>query len=148
VARALGAARAADVAVVNRSPEPAVRAAALAGPYGRVGGPDDVGAADMVVNATPVGMAGTGDRSGRLPVDPDLLHAGQVVVDLIYHPDETPLLRMAADRGAVAVNGVGMLVHQAAHAFVRWTGEEAPIDAMTRAARRELAHRAQIVGGP
>ncbi|HEX6423056.1 MAG TPA: shikimate dehydrogenase [Acidimicrobiales bacterium] len=148
VARALGAAGAADVAVVNRSPEPAARAAALAGPRGRIGTPADVGAAGVVVNATPLGMAGAGgaggEATGRMPVDPAALHAGQVVVDLIYHPEVTPLLAEARDRGAVAVNGLGMLVHQAARAFHRWTGDEPPVAAMDAAARRELARRAQV----
>jgi shikimate dehydrogenase len=69
-----------------------------------------------------------------------------VVVDLIYHPTETPLLAAARQRGAVAVNGVGMLVHQAAHAFRRWTGESPPVDAMEAAVRRELADRALADG--
>jgi shikimate dehydrogenase len=148
VARALGEAGAAEVAVINRSPGPAVRAAALAGPVGRVGAPADVAAADLVVNATPLGMHATpgGADAPALPVDPAHLHAGQVVVDLVYHPTVTPLVAAARDRGAVAVNGLGMLVHQAAHAFGRWTGEEAPIDAMTAAARRELADRARVDG--
>ncbi|HEX6568351.1 MAG TPA: shikimate dehydrogenase [Acidimicrobiales bacterium] len=150
VAHALGAAGAADVAVVNRSPAPAAAAAALAGPHGRVGAPADVAGADLVVNATPLGMAGTtlggGEAAGSLPVDPGRLRAGQVVVDLIYHPEVTPLLAAARARGAMAVNGVGMLVHQAAHAFRRWTGERAPVDAMVAATRRELARRAQVDG--
>lgn len=150
VARALGAAGAADVAVVNRSPEPAARAARLAGAAGRVGVPGDVAQAEIVVNATPVGMGsgGAGDtaEAGRLPVDPALLHAGQVVVDLIYHPATTPLLAAARERGAMAVNGLGMLVHQAAHAFRRWTGDEPAIDAMAAATRAELARRAQVDG--
>lgn len=144
VARALGAAGAAEVAVVNRSPGPAARAAALAGPAGRVAVPADVGAADVVVNATPLGMAGTGDQPGPLPVDPQALGPRQVVVDLVYHPVETPLLAAARRRGATAVDGVGMLVHQAARAFGRWTGEPAPVDAMAAAAHRELARRAQV----
>jgi shikimate dehydrogenase len=151
VARALGSAGAADVAVVNRSPTPALRAAELAGEHGRVGHANDVASADLVVNATPIGMGGTpGDPvdGGPLPLDPGSLRAGQVVVDLIYHPDTTPLLAAAAARGATAVNGLGMLVHQAAHAFVRWTGETAPIDAMVDATRRELAHRALVDGSP
>lgn len=145
VARALGVAGAAEVAVVNRSPAPAARAAALAGPAGRVGLPADVGAADLVVNATPLGMAGsaTGDEPA-LPVDPQALRPGQVVVDLVYHPVETPLLAAARRRGAVPVDGVGMLVHQAARAFRRWTGEPAPVGAMAAAARRELARRARV----
>jgi shikimate dehydrogenase len=53
------------------------------------------------------------------------------------------LLAAAGERGAQAVNGVGMLVHQAARAFRRWTGEAAPIDAMLDTTRRELFRRAQ-----
>lgn len=146
VVRALAGAVAAEVVVVNRSPEPARRAAALAGACGRVGVAGDVGPADLIVNATPIGMADAGPSDRRdvsLPLDPALLHAGQVVVDLIYHPATTPLLAAARERGATAVNGLGMLVHQAAHAFRRWTDEEAPLEQMRRATRHELARRAQ-----
>ena len=137
VVRALRTAGAADVAVLNRTPDRAVRAAALAGPAGRVGDTADVAAADLVVNATSLGMA-PGDP---LPVDPDALHAGQVVADLVYHPAVTPLLGEARARGATAVGGLGMLVHQAAHAYRRWTGGDPPIEAMTTAARHALARR-------
>jgi shikimate dehydrogenase len=148
VARALGGAGAAEVVVVNRSPGPAARAAALAGAAGRVGTAADVVTAELVVNATPLGMhaAPVGDDTPALPVDPAHLHAGQVVVDLVYHPAVTPLLAAARDRGAGAVNGLGMLVHQAAHAFSRWTGQAAPVDAMAAAARRELGDRAPVDG--
>ncbi len=149
VVRALADAGAADVAVVNRTPVAAERAAGLAGPVGRVGSMADVDAADLVVNATSLGMGGTGAVTGEpapMPVEPERLRPGHVVVDLIYHPTETPLLAAARQRGAVAVNGVGMLVHQAAHAFRRWTGETPPIDAMVAAARRELADRALADG--
>ena len=148
IVRALGDGGAVDVAVVNRTPDAAVRAAHLAGPVGRVGSMADVDAADLVVNATSLGM-GTGAATGEpapLPVHPERLRPGHVVVDLIYHPIETPLLAAARQRGAVAVNGVGMLVHQAAHAFRRWTGETPPVDAMVAAARRELADRALADG--
>lgn len=141
VARALGAAGAAEVVVVNRSPAPARRAAALAGAAGRVGDPADVAAADLVVNATSVGMAG-GPGAGAVPLDPDLLRADQIVVDLIYHPARTPLLAAAGARGARAINGVGMLVHQAAHAFRLWTGATPPLREMTTAIRHELGRRA------
>lgn len=144
VARALGEAAAGDVAIVNRSPEPATRAAALAGERGRVGGLADVAAADLVVNATPLGMGivtGTDGTTEPLPLDPAVLHAGQIVADLIYQPATTPLLAAARDRGAVAVNGLGMLIHQAAHAFRRWTGEDPPLEAMSAAAVAELARR-------
>jgi shikimate dehydrogenase len=141
VARALGVGDAAEVVVVNRSPEPAQRAAELAGAVGRVGDHGDVAGAELVVNATSLGLAGS-PAEGELPLDADLLHAGQVVVDLIYHPVETPLLAAARARGAVAVNGVGMLVHQAAHAFARWTGEAPPLREMATAIRHELGRRA------
>ncbi|HET6954523.1 MAG TPA: shikimate dehydrogenase [Acidimicrobiales bacterium] len=144
VARALGRAGA-EVIVVNRSPEPAARAAALAGPAARVGSAADVPGADLVVNATPLGMGAVGSgvtaRRGPLPVDPAALHAGQVVVDLVYHPAVTPLLAAAAEAGATAVGGLGMLVHQAAHAFRRWTGDEPPTGAMAAAAQAALTAR-------
>lgn len=102
-----------------------------------MGGLADVEGADLVVNATPVGMAGT-EGEGRSPVDAALLRPEQVVVDLVYHPLRTPLLSAAAARGATAVDGVGMLVHQAAHAFRAWTGLDAPVAAMEGAARGAL----------
>lgn len=148
VARALGQAGAAEVVVVNRSPGPAAQAAALAGPGGRVGRPADVATADLVVNATPVGMEGGGGGPGDVPVDPRLLRSEQVVVDLVYHPLETAFLRAARAAGAVPVDGLGMLVHQAAHAFERWTGCPPPVAAMEAAARTALAPRHPSAGDP
>ena len=120
--------------VVNRTATSGHSAAALAGPIGRVGEPMAVSAADLVVNATSVGMG----APGELPFDPDLLAAHHVVADLVYLPLETGLLRAARQTGAVALDGVGMLVHQAARAFTLWTGQAAPIEVMSAAARREL----------
>jgi shikimate dehydrogenase len=130
---ALAGAGAADVAVVNRTAERAEAASALAGPRGRVADTDAIAGADLVVNATSVGM---GD--GRMAIDPGLLTAGQVVADIVYHPSPTPLVVAARQLGITAVDGLGMLVHQAGHAFRLWTGHEPPIDAMTRAARAGL----------
>jgi shikimate dehydrogenase len=141
VARALGAAGAADVAVLNRSSDRGARAATLAGPAGRVGSAADVAGADLVVNATSLGMGLAGPGPDPLPLDPAALHPGQVVVDIVYHPAVTPLMREATARGATAVGGLGMLVHQAAHAYRRWTAGDPPIEAMTTAARHALARR-------
>ena len=80
-------------------------------------------------------MGGTGE----LPADPAMLHPGQVVVDIVVHPVDTPFLQAARARGARAVDGVGMLAHQAAHAFRLWTGHEPPVDVMLAAARAHLA---------
>lgn len=141
VARALGRAGAAAVLVANRSPGPAERAAALAGPAGRVATVEEVTAAELVVNATPLGMGVVVTTSGEpepLPLDPDRLGAGQVLVDLIYHPTATPLLTGARERGVVAINGLGMLIHQAALAFRAWTSEEPPLEVMSAAALAAL----------
>lgn len=145
VAFALADAQAAEVVIVNRSPGPAQRSAELAGPVGRVGRVEDIPAAELVVNATPLGMAGAragDDAAPPLPFDPDLLQSGQIVADLVYHPLVTPLLAAATERGGRAVQGLGMLVHQAAHAFRRWTGEDPPFAAMAAAAVAELDRRA------
>jgi shikimate dehydrogenase len=141
VVRALAQAGAREVVVVNRSPEPAAQAVALAGALGRLGGHDDLAGADIVVNATSLGMAGTGSGSRELPFDVERLGRHAVVADLIYHPVETPLLTGARRRGLIAVNGLGMLVHQAAHALRRWTGHEAPVEVMAKAAEEALARR-------
>ena len=135
VIAALADAGADDVGVVNRSTTRAERAAALAGSAGRVVDPAAVDEADLVVNATPMGMG----SDPTVAVEPEHLRRGQLVVDLVYDPLETPLLAAARERGATAVTGIGMLVHQAAHAFRIWTGEEPPVEAMSTAAVAALA---------
>jgi shikimate dehydrogenase len=133
---ALAEAGAAEVVVVNRTTDRAEVAAALAGRGGRVGAPADVADAELVVNATSVGMgAGEGDP-GPVPVDPRFLRPGQTVVDLVYQPLRTPLLAAATAAGARPVDGLGMLVHQAARSVRRWTGVEPDVAAMADAARR------------
>ncbi len=134
VVHSLAGAGAAEVVVVNRTPARAAATAALAGAAGRVGTAADVTRADLVVNATPLGLAGSVD----LPVDPALLGEGQLVVDLVPNPAVTPLMRAARERGAGAVGGIGMLVHQGALAFELWTGRPAPVAVMRAAAVRAL----------
>jgi len=138
---ALAEAGAAHVAVVNRTPERAVGAADLARPVGeavRAGGPEleaTVEGADLVVNATPLGMAGTtAADGGEWLVRPGLLHQGQVAVDLVYAPRPTPWLVAARTAGATTLDGLGMLVHQAAAQLALWTGSEPPVEAMWQAA--------------
>ena len=126
VAHACGEAGASTVIVVNRTAGKAATTARLAGTTGRVGGIADVATADIVVNATSVGL---GEAPG-MPCDPALLHGGQIVVDLIYSPIETAWLAAAREAGIEAHNGLSMLIHQAAVAFTLWTGVEAPIATM------------------
>ncbi len=137
---ALARAGSPDITVLNRSLDRAERAAALA-PAASVGIVSDVSRADIVVNATSVGMgvalvdAGVDD----LPCDPALLRSDQVVADLVYHPLETAWLRAAADLGATVVDGLGMLVHQAALQQQIWLGPDAVIDTTAMRAAAESA---------
>jgi shikimate dehydrogenase len=140
VAYALGTAGA-HVTVAARRADAAQAAAALAD--GTIVAWDQrataLAGAAIVVNATPVGMGPEGADDGALPVPVDALTAEQVVVDLVYHPLETPMLRAARDRGAQVVDGLGMLVHQAALQVETWTGRPAPMTAMRAAARDHLS---------
>ncbi len=130
----------AEVAVIARSIAKAESGAALAGKLGVVGSGDGLAQYDLIVNATPVGMAGTPDAHS-LPLNPELLHSKQRVVDLVYNPVMTPLLAECVCRKVSYSVGVGMLVYQAAHAVRIWTAQEPPIGAMTEAARAELSRR-------
>jgi shikimate dehydrogenase len=130
-----------DVSVAARRAAAAATAAGLAPGAKAVGWSDATAlaaTADLIVNATPIGMAGDAES----PVPAPALGAGQVVADLIYHPLETPLLAAARAAGAATVDGLGMLVHQAALQVEGWTGRAAPVAAMAAAARSELAARA------
>lgn len=87
---------------------------------------------DLVVNATPVGMAGE-------HVLPEArFRAGQAIVDLVYDPPATPLVESARAAGAAGWGGLGMLVHQAAASLRIWSGQEAPVEAMSMAAMHAL----------
>lgn len=136
---ALADAGAAEVIVVNRTAERASEACRLAGDRGRIGDATMLGDVDLVVNATPVGMRSAG--VGGTPFDPTSLSAGQMLFDMVYDPPQTALVSGARQRGVHAVGGIGMLVHQAAGAFTLWTGEDAPVDEMSRAVATELDRR-------
>jgi shikimate dehydrogenase len=84
--------------------------------------------ASGVVNATPIGMA---DHPG-VPIPVDTLHAGLWVVDIVYRPLLTELLRAAHERGCRVLDGAGMAVHQAAAAFELIAGRPADHQAMAR----------------
>jgi len=128
---ALREAGAADVAVWNRTPE---RAKALA---------DDLGitcvlrpaTCDLLVNATSVGLEPHLNEAETLAaLHLDQLDPARIVVDLVYGDAPSALLGWAARRGSRTVDGLEVLVRQGALSFERWTGVEAPIDAMRAAA--------------
>jgi shikimate dehydrogenase len=83
---------------------------------------------DILVNATRVGLA-----SDATPVPADRLRSGAVVMDAVYEPERTRLLRDAEARGAIPVGGKWMLVHQAAEQLRLWCGQDPPIDTMADA---------------
>ena len=79
---------------------------------------------DLLVNATSVGMDGV-----SLPIPASVVLPEKLLVaDVIYQPFETPFLKWARNQGNPAVNGLGMLLYQAAEAFQLWTGKEMPTD--------------------
>jgi shikimate dehydrogenase len=125
IIRALAAEGAEQIAVLGRDAEQAGAAASLGGRRGRVitqAGEADV-EADLIVSATPA-LAGGGLLATAA------FGSGQVVVDVVYDPPETDLMRLATTAGATVANGLGMLVHQAALQFKLFTGEEAPLAVM------------------
>jgi shikimate dehydrogenase len=119
----------AKVVVLNRTPE---RAVALASDLGADrGGPLSEfpeTPADILVNTTSVGLG-----SDESPVVGDRLNRDLVVMDAVYAPERTRLLRDAESRGARTIPGKWMLVYQAAEQLRLWTWRDAPVDAMARA---------------
>lgn len=97
-----------------------------------------VASAHLVVQTTSVGM--TGGPAGS-PLPPGVGPRAGAVIDLVYRPPVTPLLRAAAAAGLAVRNGLPMLVYQGAASFEAWTGQAAPLDVMGRAAEEAL-------GGP
>ncbi|CAB3289963.1 Shikimate dehydrogenase (NADP(+)) [Methanocaldococcus lauensis] len=92
---------------------------------------NDFSDVDIIINATPVGMYPNVDVEPLIKADqikPDM-----VVMDLIYNPLETTLLKEAKKVGAKTINGLGMLIYQGAVAFKIWTGIEPNIDVMKNA---------------
>jgi shikimate dehydrogenase len=115
-----------DIRVTNRT---LARAAELADRFGPGVSAHPVAAteellsdAGLLVNTTALGMAGKAG-AGELLADPQALPRHAIVTDIVYVPLETPLLAAARRRGLKAVDGLGMLLHQAAPGFERWFGK-------------------------
>jgi len=123
-----------EIRITNRTRP---RAEALRADFGaKVVVEDWVQAANMlegaatVVNTTSLGMAGKADF--RVPLDG--LEPAALVTDLVYNPLQTDFLQAAAGRGCRTVDGLGMLLHQAAPGFERWFGQRPEVDEATRLA--------------
>lgn len=96
---------------------------------------DSVNTADIIVNTTSVGMKGF--ASDALPAL-EGIRQGQLVVDIVYRPLVTPLLRRAAVAGADTLDGLWMLIHQGAKSFELWTEREFPANPVRERLLREL----------
>ncbi len=132
---ALGRAGVLDTVIVNRTRSSAETAAALSA-VARVGEMADIADADLLVNATSIGMG-----SDDLPVDAELLRHDLAVADIVYHPLHTAFLSAAARAGALTIDGLGMLVHQAVLQQELWTGQRPDPAVMRTAAEAELTRR-------
>ena len=124
-----------DIAVINRTESRAQDV--IAATNARIGTVDDIATANILINATSVGMG-----SQETPVEQARLHSSLVVLDAVYYPLETTLLRDAKRAGAKTVDGLWMLVHQGALQQLAWFKEIGDVQLMRQAALDELAHRA------
>jgi shikimate dehydrogenase len=89
---------------------------------------------DLVINATPLGMASAAPEFRRIsPIPASLLRPTHLIYDTVYTSGRTPLLLAAAEAGARASDGLSMLLHQGALSFEIWFGRPAPLDVMRKA---------------
>ncbi len=91
----------------------------------------DLNGIDIIINATPIGMYPNVDAEPI--VKAENMREDMVVMDLVYNPLETVLLKEAKKVNAKTINGLGMLIYQGAVAFKIWTGVEPNIDVMKNA---------------
>ena len=91
---------------------------------------------DILINATSIGLGE--DRMNRPDIDYETITPNMIVSDVVFNPSNTLFLQSAAQRGAKAVNGLGMLACQGARNFTLWTGVEAPLDVMINKLKEEF----------
>jgi shikimate dehydrogenase len=92
---------------------------------------------ELLVNATPVGMSATREQS---LISTQQLKESMVVLDMVYRPLQTRLLKDAGRVGSICVSGLEMLLHQGVAQFEIWTGREAPVEVMRQALVTSLAN--------
>lgn len=122
----------AKVSVWNRTRDRAAQLCAELG--GTVVDLPAAGEFELIVNSTSVGLKGE-NPFAELPLSRDWFGYAQTVVDLVYGERESRLLGVAGEAGAAVVDGLEVLVHQAAASFRIWTGIDPPIEVMRDAAR-------------
>lgn len=95
---------------------------------------------DILINTTPVGMY---PDTTSMPISPLILYPDMVVMDIVYHPVDTKLLKTARQKGCITIDGVGMFVGQGAMQFELWTGMDAPVKDMDAVVRKTLERETQ-----
>ncbi len=131
----------ADIIIANRTASRAIKLAQDVRSVGNVIGTGLkdlsklVDKAEILINSTSTGMH---PDINKTLVTADQMRPELVVFDIVYNPVETQLLKEVKKAGALAIDGVDMLVHQGAESFRIWTGVEAPIDIMEDAVRCAL----------
>jgi 3-dehydroquinate dehydratase/shikimate dehydrogenase len=134
----------ADLFILNRTPETAAKLAKQSGAkvIKREAVPKTT--FDVILNATPVGMAG--QKAAQILTVDDL--KTKFVFDLVYNPIDTPLIRMARQAGIPVITGVEMFVQQGARQFEIWTGKPAPEEEMLRVVVHALKQQAEAAAAP
>src|SRR3990170_5151383 len=136
-----------ELCILNRDAVKALELASVLAPFGKkiVGNElsprqiqKELGDSDLLINATSVGMTPYAHES---LVKSDWLKPELSVMDIVYNPVETKLLRDARAAGAKVINGVEMLLYQGAASFEIWTGCKAPVDVMRTAVLNQLSAR-------
>jgi 3-dehydroquinate dehydratase/shikimate dehydrogenase len=134
----------AEVHILNRTPETAAKLARQSGAkvFKRESftSKKDPASFDVIVNSTPVGMAG---QKGAPILAPEELRT-KFVFDLVYNPVDTPLIRLARQQGIGVITGVEMFVQQGARQFEIWTGKPAPEEEMLRVVIHALRQQAEL----
>ena len=134
-----------ELCILNRDVVKARELASVLAPFGREVVGDELSSSriqqelrdsDMLINATSVGMSPNESES---VVDPDWLKPSLCVMDIVYNPVETRLVRIARGAGAKVINGVEMLLYQGAASFEIWTQCKAPVDVMRKALLTNLS---------
>jgi shikimate 5-dehydrogenase len=99
--------------------------------------PEQIHEYDFIIQTTPMGMGGHTD-SEKTPLLEEFLRDDQTLFDIVYTPDETPLVKLAKKKKIDIIPGYKMLLHQGVRQFELFTGTSAPIEAMEKALKAEL----------
>ncbi|QTA87738.1 shikimate dehydrogenase [Desulfonema magnum] len=124
-----------NVTIVNRSADKGERLAeALGADFCSLSDIEKI-KCDILINTTPLGMTPNTDST---PIQKRYLEKGMIVMDIVYNPLKTRLLKDAQEAGCVTIDGVAMFVYQGAFQFELWTGKKAPVEIMRKAVLMKL----------